>query len=60
VITRRGRDHLIRVGFVMISNVTYFLGLAALPLADAVAIAFIALSRTGFRLSSVFFRIARN
>ncbi len=41
VITRRGRDHLIRVGFVMISNVTYFLGLAALPLADAVAIAFI-------------------
>lgn len=41
VLTRRGWDHLIRVGFVMISNVTYFLGLAALPLADAVAIAFI-------------------
>ena len=41
VITRRVRDHLIRVGCGMISNVTYFLGLAALPLADAVAIAFI-------------------
>ena len=41
ILTRRGRDHLIRVGFVMVSNVCYFLGLAALPLADAVAIAFI-------------------
>lgn len=41
VITRRGKDHLIRVGFVLVSNLTYFLGLAALPLADAVAIAFI-------------------
>lgn len=41
VLTRRGKDHLIRVGFVMVSNVCYFLGLAALPLADAVAIAFI-------------------
>lgn len=41
IVTRRGKDHLIRVGFVMVSNVTYFLGLAALPLADAVAIAFI-------------------
>lgn len=39
--TRRPRDHLIRVSFVMVSNVTYFLGLAALPLADAVAIAFV-------------------
>jgi drug/metabolite transporter (DMT)-like permease len=39
--TRRPKDHLIRVAFVMVSNVTYFLGLAALPLADAVAIAFI-------------------
>lgn len=41
ILTRRRRDHLIRVGFVMVSNVCYFLGLAALPLADAVAIAFI-------------------
>jgi len=41
VMTRRGKDHLVRVGFVMVSNVCYFLGLAALPLADAVAIAFI-------------------
>lgn len=40
-LTRRPKDHLIRVSFVMVSNVTYFLGLAALPLADAVAIAFI-------------------
>ena len=42
LITRRPKDHLIRVSIVMISNVTYFLGLAALPLADAVATAFIA------------------
>lgn len=41
ILTRRGWDHLIRVGFVMVSNVCYFLGLAALPLADAVAIAFV-------------------
>lgn len=40
-LTRRPKDHLIRVSFVMVSNVTYFLGLAALPLADAVAIAFV-------------------
>ncbi len=39
--TRRPRDHLIRVTIVMVSNVTYFLGLAALPLADAVAVAYI-------------------
>lgn len=39
--TARWSEHLLRVGFVMISNVTYFLGLAALPLADAVAIAFV-------------------
>ncbi len=38
--TRPGA-HLIRVSFVMLSNITYFLGLAALPLADAVAIAFV-------------------
>jgi drug/metabolite transporter (DMT)-like permease len=40
--TRRWREHLFRVSIVMISNVTYFLGLAAMPLADAVATAFIA------------------
>ena len=39
--TRRPLDHLIRVSIVMVSNVTYFLGLAALPLADAVAVAFV-------------------
>jgi drug/metabolite transporter (DMT)-like permease len=42
IFTRRPRDHLIRVSIVMVSNVTYFLGLAALPLADAVATAFVA------------------
>lgn len=41
IITQRGRDHMIRVGFVLCSNLCYFLGLAALPLADAVAIAFV-------------------
>ena len=40
--TRRPYAHLFKVFILMISNVTYFLGLAALPLADAVAIAFIA------------------
>jgi drug/metabolite transporter (DMT)-like permease len=39
--TTRPLDHLIRVSIVMVSNVTYFLGLAALPLADAVAVAFV-------------------
>ena len=39
--TRRWKDHLIRVSIVMVSNVTYFLGLAALPLADAVAVAYV-------------------
>ena len=41
LITRRPRTHLLRVGIVMVSNVTFFLGLAALPLADAVAVAFV-------------------
>ena len=41
VLTKRPKDHLIRVGFVLCSNLCYFLGLAALPLADAVAIAFV-------------------
>ncbi len=39
--TVRPGAHLIRVSFVMVSNVTYYLGLAILPLADGVAIAFI-------------------
>ncbi len=42
LITRRPKEHLFRVSVVMVSNVTYFLGLAAMPLADAVATAFIA------------------
>lgn len=42
LLTRRPRAHLFRVSLVMVSNVTYFLGLAALPLADAVATAFVA------------------
>lgn len=41
LITHRPKDHLIRVSIVMVSNVTYFLGLAAMPLADAVAVAFV-------------------
>ena len=41
LITRCPGDQLIRVCIVMVSNVTYFLGLAAMPLADAVATAFI-------------------
>jgi drug/metabolite transporter (DMT)-like permease len=41
-LTVRPGSHMIRVGFVLVSNVCYFLGLAALPLADAVAIAFVA------------------
>lgn len=41
LITRRPKTHLLRVAIVMVSNVTYFIGLAALPLADAVAVAFV-------------------
>ncbi len=41
LITTRPRGHLLRVSFVMVSNVTYFVALAAMPLADAVAIAFV-------------------
>ncbi len=41
LMTTRPKGHLLRVFFVVISNVTYFLGLAALPLADAVAISFV-------------------
>ncbi|MEO8242522.1 MAG: DMT family transporter [bacterium] len=40
--TRRIRAHVIRASVVMVSNVTYFLGLAAMPIADAAAIGFIA------------------
>lgn len=39
--TGRGAEHLLRVSIVMVSNVTYFLGLAVMPLAEAVAVAFI-------------------
>jgi drug/metabolite transporter (DMT)-like permease len=41
LVTRRPRGHLLRISFVLISNVTYFVALAAMPLADAVAIAFV-------------------
>lgn len=40
--TRRPLEHLLRVAIVMVSNVTFFMGLAALPLADAVATAYVA------------------
>ena len=42
LITRRPGAHLFRVGIVMVSNVTYFVGLSLMPLADAVATAFVA------------------
>ncbi|MBN2630160.1 MAG: DMT family transporter [Rhodobacteraceae bacterium] len=41
LITRRPGAHLIRVSIVMVSNVTYFLGLAAMDIADALATAFV-------------------
>ena len=40
--TKRPWMHVLRSSIVMISNATYFLGLAALPLADAAAIGFVA------------------
>lgn len=40
--TRRKRAHLLRVSIVMVSNLTYFVGLSLMPLADAVATAFVA------------------
>ncbi|MGL4310979.1 MAG: DMT family transporter [Paracoccaceae bacterium] len=40
--TRRIGGHAIRVSLVMVANVFFFLGLAALPLADGVAIGFVA------------------
>ena len=39
--TRHWRAHLFRVSIIMVSNVTYFLALAVMPLADAVAVAFV-------------------
>jgi drug/metabolite transporter (DMT)-like permease len=42
VFTRRKGAHLFRVSIVMVSNVTYFVGLSLMPLADAVATAFVA------------------
>ena len=42
LLTQRKRAHLLRVTIVMVSNVTYFVGLSLMPLADAVATAFVA------------------
>jgi drug/metabolite transporter (DMT)-like permease len=39
--TGRPRMHLLRVAIVMLSNVTYFVGLSSMPLADAVAVAYV-------------------
>ena len=41
LLTRRPGTHLLRVGIVMVSNVTFFVGLAKMPLADAVAVAYV-------------------
>jgi len=41
ITTTRPRLHLLRVLIVMVSNVTFFVGLAAMPLADAVAVAYV-------------------
>ncbi len=41
IATSRPRSHLLRVAIVMLSNVTYFTGLAVMPLADAVAVAYV-------------------
>lgn len=40
--TRRIGAHALRVLIVMVSNITYFVGLSLMPLADAVAVAFVA------------------
>jgi drug/metabolite transporter (DMT)-like permease len=42
ILTRRPGAHMVRVSIVMVSNITYFVGLSLLPLADAVAVAFVA------------------
>ncbi|HMS94573.1 MAG TPA: DMT family transporter [Tabrizicola sp.] len=39
--TTRPLAHLLRVAIVMVSNVTFFVGLASMPLADAVAVAYV-------------------
>lgn len=39
--TRRIGAHCLRVSIVMVSNITYFVGLSLMPLADAVAVAFV-------------------
>ena len=39
--TRRVGAHVLRVSLILMSNMTFFLGLAAMPLAEAVAIAFV-------------------
>ena len=41
IATSRPGTHLARVAIVMVSNVTFFVGLAAMPLADAVAVAYV-------------------
>ena len=48
--TRRPKAHLIRVSIVMVSNVAYFLGLAAMPLADAVAVGMLGVAQA-YRLN---------
>ena len=42
LLTKRPLDHLFRVSIVMCSNITYFVGLSLMPLADAVATSFVA------------------
>ena len=42
LITGRRGAHLLRVSIVMVSNITYFVGLSLMPLADAVATSFVA------------------
>jgi drug/metabolite transporter (DMT)-like permease len=42
LLTRKPAAHLLRVSIVMVSNITYFVGLSLMPLADAVATAFVA------------------
>ncbi len=41
ILTRRPGAHLVRTCIVMVSNITYFVGLSLMPLADAVAVAFV-------------------
>lgn len=41
LVTTRPWDHLVRVSIVMVSNVTFFVGLNSMPLADGVAVAYI-------------------